>query len=295
MATLTIFANFCINDEERFLRMQDSFRSMKDINASKWVINVRGKFKFKTLFFLHEYLQERLVPYMLESEKGWFHDTKIMLPSINSDYVFFWVEDHINLVDVAKYQDILNEMKKSDSEYICYSWWFSGQPLEIYKEVKKIELKNIFTFTLDEKMNRSIHKAYVISMVGIFSEMLFKKIIIKPPLLRWYPKQTPLDFEKGANGSDWLPIRYAIPKYELFACIDDGGDEYSLQGRGLYPKRETRPISKPIEVPDPKWRIVFRTKIKKYIPAFIYEKLIRRTVVFLNRVKRHINLVRKGM
>ncbi|WP_157834490.1 hypothetical protein [Candidatus Ruthturnera calyptogenae] len=49
--TLTIFANFRINNEERYQRMKDSFESFKDIKAQKWVINVRGSYKLKTIFF----------------------------------------------------------------------------------------------------------------------------------------------------------------------------------------------------------------------------------------------------
>ncbi len=49
MTTLTIFANYFINDEERFLRLKDSFWSFKDVNPLKWVINVRGKYKSEVL------------------------------------------------------------------------------------------------------------------------------------------------------------------------------------------------------------------------------------------------------
>ena len=37
----------------------------------------------------------------------------------------------------------------------------------------------------------------------------------------------------------------SIPKFELFACLDDDNsvDGYSLQSRGLYPKREIRKVA----------------------------------------------------
>ena len=41
--SLTVFSNFRINDEERLIRLKDSFYSFKDICAEKWVINIRGK------------------------------------------------------------------------------------------------------------------------------------------------------------------------------------------------------------------------------------------------------------
>ncbi|MFZ2303672.1 MAG: hypothetical protein WAV98_02680 [Minisyncoccia bacterium] len=296
MTTLTIFANFYINDEERLLRMKDSFVSFKDIHAEKWVVNIRGRFKEEAMFFLKKYLNEKLISYSLESKKGWFHDTKQMLKDIESDYVFLWLEDHINMIDVRKYQEILDEMEQCNSEYLHYSFFRSedfGTPSEIYKNIEKTELKNTYTFVLDKEKNRLVRGSYVISILGFFSKELFKKIITRPPLLRWYPKQTPLDFEKGDGEPDWLPLNYAISKYELFACIDDG--DSSLQARGLYPKRVIRPNHKPIVVQDAEWRIFFRTKIKKYIPALLYEKTIRRIVIFFRRLKRHLELVSKGM
>ncbi len=49
--SLTIFANFRINDSEVLQRMKDSFLSFKDIDSKQWLINVRGKYKLQALFF----------------------------------------------------------------------------------------------------------------------------------------------------------------------------------------------------------------------------------------------------
>ena len=108
--SLTIFANFKIDNEERYLRMKDSFISFKDISAEKWVINIRGSYKSDTFDFLEEHLGEKLYHYDLQSSNGWFHDTRVMLKDINSDYIFFWIEDHINMADVTIYDNILKDM-----------------------------------------------------------------------------------------------------------------------------------------------------------------------------------------
>ena len=43
-------------------------------------------------------------------------------------------------------------------------------------------------------------------------------------------RKTPFDFEKH-HDTHWLPLRMSIPKFELFACLDDDNsvDGYSLQ------------------------------------------------------------------
>ena len=55
--SLVIFANFRIDNKERYLRMQDSFFSFKDISAEKWVIIIRGSYKEQTMNFLQEHFQ----------------------------------------------------------------------------------------------------------------------------------------------------------------------------------------------------------------------------------------------
>ena len=111
MTKLTIFANFRIDNNERYLRMKDSFFSFKDISSDQWVINVRGKYKEKTLAFLKQHLGEKLHSFELDSPQGWFCDSRKMLEIINGDYVFFWIEDHINQVNIEKFDQILLEMK----------------------------------------------------------------------------------------------------------------------------------------------------------------------------------------
>jgi hypothetical protein len=61
--------------------------------------------------------------------------------------------------------------------------------------------------------------------------------------LRKYPPETPFEMEKDQERVDILPFVLALPRQELFACIDDDLNEtgYSLIDRGLYV--ETEPVS----------------------------------------------------
>lgn len=64
----------------------------------------------------------------------------------------------------------------------------------------------------------------------IINKFLFHK-------LRYFPKETPFDLEKGPDRTDMLPYTIALPKQELFACIDDDLNTpgYQLIKRGKYP------------------------------------------------------------
>lgn len=54
--------------------------------------------------------------------------------------------------------------------------------------------------------------------------------------IRKYPKNTPFEMEKDPERYDMLPLHFALPRQELFACIDDNINEegYSLIERGIY-------------------------------------------------------------
>lgn len=272
--TLSIFANFFINDEERFLRLKDSFLSFKDISAQKWIINARGKYKLDVLFFLHDHLGEKLSAHVLESKKGWFHDSRILSKEIDTDFVLFWIEDHINMVDVKKYDEILDEMKQYKVDVLPYSW-FSRRKLDTkYKGINNHIGKNIGFFLYDVHTHFIIEKnieggSYIIGCTSIFSMSLFKKIINNnDPILKRWPKKTPFDFEKGPKDTHWLPFVQGIPKYELFASIDDDVHAYeyeglSLQTRGLYSKRVTR--TKELEIRK-RTKNIFLTTYKAIVP-----------------------------
>ena len=80
-------------------------------------------------------------------------------------------------------------------------------------------------------------------MNGIFHKNLFSRILhSKKPYLRRWPKITPFDFEKRWDDTWILPILIGVPKFEMFAPIDDD-NQYpgsSLFSRGLYPIRISR-------------------------------------------------------
>ena len=264
--------------------MRDSFLSFKDIDAQRWVINVRGKYNFETLFFLHDHLGDKLSAHVLEGRKGWFNDTRQLLEEIDTDYVLFWVEDHLNLVDVLIYDGILKEMAESKSEYLNYTWWFLGHSPKVYDGIPKREYGHIKAFVLDTNNAKNLslfgRLPYLISIPSIFSTKLFKKIACKKdPIFRRWPKETPFDFEKKGTDYHWLPINMAISKAELFACIDDdqGIPGYSLQSRGLYPQRVTRKE----ERQDIRHVGVTRKIARKILPKFI-RKFIRTLLLRLS-------------
>ena len=252
-ASLTIFANFRIDSEERLLRMKDSFNSFQKANIEKWVVNARGPLKKEAIEFLRENLGHNLVAYELETGKGWFHDTNMMLPSITSGLVMFWIEDHIFMQTIADFNRVIQELYEASVDYFQYSWLANGLLPAQFSNLKYEETENFLflDYGVNENMVRQQRSKelyggreyYIISMCGIFTLDIFKKILSKrDPFYRRWPKETPFDFEKRSCDIHWLPMRIAVPKGEFFAPIDDDNkvEGSSLQSRGLYPIRVER-------------------------------------------------------
>ena len=220
--------------------MKNSFNSFKDIQADKWVVNVRGSYNLKTILFLNKNLGEKLNSHMLNSKKGWMYDTQMLLPEINSEYVLFWIEDHINMEKVETYRDILKEIKEYSVDHLIYSWWHETTK-NTYQAVDQLKGKNLKIYDMNLEsvniINKDIGKFfYIVTMQSITNVNFFKKIINTNILLKRWPKNTPFDFEKNSKDISILPFRTSIPRMELFANIDDDHDNpgYSLISRGLY-------------------------------------------------------------
>ncbi len=130
-------------------------------------------------------------------------------------------------------------------------------------------------------INTPSYPFYIISMMGIFKTEFFKKLLIDDTKMfpfswtiklrtyltklqsmgkiknieqasnnlnklfrykfRRFPEYTPFNLEKDQTRTDILPLKIALPKRELFACIDDDltFPGYSLISRGLYKRTQS--------------------------------------------------------
>ena len=251
--SITIFGNIFINDKLKLEMLKISFSSFNNSKIEKWVLNIRGKFKSETKDFLMKNIKQKKIFFELESDKGWFYDSRLMSKEINSEYVFNWIEDHVNLQNSEYFNSIINELKEIEGEYLMYSMFFFGEQLESYKKLKIFETNNLiylnydlnnhyqrineidYSKTINDKANRVRNKLaaskYIISMPSILKTDLFKNILKNKDLIfkRW-PINTPFDFEKRLDDISWLPLKVAFAKEEFFATIDDnhGFRGYSL-------------------------------------------------------------------
>lgn len=243
--SLSIISNFRIDEEERFLRMKDSFNSFSSIDSDNWVINIRGKYKEEAALFLKNKLGKKLSLTFLDSKNDWSKDSLSVFSNIKSDYVLYWVEDHLNLVKPQIFSNLIEEMRLTGSKILHYSWWGYYKKVAPYRDLIKVNKKELLTtysiLRSDvKKVVRYEKDNYIISLCGIMETNFFLDILkSKKPFPNRWPKSTPFNFEKRITDKSFLPIKISIPNFELFASIDDdiSGVKTSLISRELYPNR----------------------------------------------------------
>ena len=156
LGELTIFANFFINTEERFLRMKDSFKSMSKITVDYWVINIRGMYSDEAILFFNSNL-DNVFLFSLDSG-NWFYDSLQISVHIRTKYILTWLEDTICLNPIAVNQTV-SEMSKNDVDILNVTYWCDGHMKRSYQHVTDMHYgTNIDFFDHTTKNNCEVQK-----------------------------------------------------------------------------------------------------------------------------------------
>ena len=251
MEKFTVFANFNIDGEERFLRMQDSFFSFYKSNILEWHINVSGDYKEKVKKFLEKNILQNINVYFLESAEGWIFDSKKICSNIRSNIVFLWIEDHICIKNFSIINLVVQEMQQNNIQYTSYTFFHKGKNLKplISIEHEKKKYLSYFEYNTDnykkieEFFKRTnLRPDYLISACSFIDINLLKKNFHLSEKKKKYNKMLPFNFEKSFFENAILPFKNGILNEELFVSIDDDHKEegYSLISRNLYPNRVSK-------------------------------------------------------
>jgi hypothetical protein len=288
---ITVFANFYIDTEERFLRLKDSFFALNNEAIDQWVINVRGCYSQDVLIFLRTQLGQLLFATEFNTDDGWLQDSLRVLAKVKNQYLFFWIEDHLFLGSNREFENLVNDIYASDIDYIGYSWFGRGKFLEEFDGIPKVGFDTlcalIYSINVNKKrqqnsLNSINTNSYIISCCGIFKREFFKKLLtMRRPILPRWSKFTPFNFEKRWDDVFILPINYGILKRELFASIDDDNKHPGscLIARGLYPERIERLQllkirEKSIDEQSKSFLRVYAKKIPLLVSAYLLAKRI---------------------
>lgn len=299
LTTLTIFANFYIDNEERLQRMKDSFNSFKKIQPLEWIINIRGSYKYKAGEYLKDNISQNISINYLNSIFGWNYDTRKLFKNINGEYILNWIEDHILISEPNLLNNCILEMKNYNIDQLWYSWFNTS----VMKDILIVDELHHGKFITSRKLNslscakirefrkkNGFEKDFCsVSAQSIIKKTFFKKILFSnKPFFKRYPRKTPHDFEKRSKDEITEEIIHAFPNQELFVSIDDdfSCDGYSLISRGLYPNRMSRKEIAFLENPS----TPLRKKIKNIIPK-IFLPIVIKFIGYLYRLFYTLNIV----
>jgi 6-phospho-3-hexuloisomerase len=187
-----------------------------------------------------EELDKKNIDYLPYS---WWHFGKFREAFDKSGHLRIGSEiDHLHLTQ-SRWQRIL----KKEHEYYLISMCgiFKRQFLEQLLSGKLQTFPIEFTYFV-------FFTARLLSKVGIkLDEQKYFQDVnrLLDYKLRKYDVSTPFELEKGPERVDILPLNYAIPKYELFACIDDdlGVANYQLQKRKNFSRKSSLNIKNDIK------------------------------------------------
>lgn len=279
MKKFTVFANFFIDTEERFLRLKDSFFSFKDANINEWIINIRGQYKERVKEFLKNNIKKKLKIFFLESQDGWIEDSIKITQNIETKIIFIWIEDHICVQPFSKINQIVKEMEENEIDHLVYSFFHKGGFLKPLEVINFKKTQNISYFLYNKENHNKIKEwfglkksipNYLITVVSFMSLDLFKKNLYNSKSKKKYNKMIPFNFEKNFFEDSILPFNNGILNEELFVSIDDdhGEEGYSLISRRKYPCRVSK--KELDQIRDEKNEIFHRGRLKEKIKKLIF-------------------------
>lgn len=287
MKKISVFANFFIDNQERLDILKLSFNSFKKANIENWVINIRGQKKIDTKNFLNKNIKKSKIKiFFYEDKKGWLYDSLKISKFLRSQYVFFWVEDHVCIGGYKYFNNVINSLFNYKIDYLPYSWFFFGNNIKsfdtqnlysnkyiLYKNYNKIDHKKRLQYANKKKLK---YDQYIISACSIIKKNIFIKLLSKKD--RFFYKWSnflPFNFEKDQADMHWLPYKIGILKNELFAALDD---DLGVKGYSLISRKFFKTTS--IQVKNKK---IIKKKIKKNSILklkFLVKKLINRIYVY---------------
>jgi hypothetical protein len=242
----TFVFNVRINNEERFRRLIHAVNSIPKIHLLNFSIRIRGNLKnvdFRVRHPSHLYFGS--------TWKEWNLDVIEQVVATPSDYYILMQEDHMLKMTGENFTDLLNEIEAYSVDYLPLS--FHPHYEAFVKDLKRIfplnrPKKGLSVWDLNKQnyfRSNLKNRNYPLNLIGVYKKELLLRLLTRSrPFYKQYSIQTPFNFEQNPDESWFLPIRWAYPASEVFACVDDdhGIQGYSLISRGEYKSNVERVV-----------------------------------------------------
>lgn len=240
---VALLLNVRINELHKFERLKLLILSLTNMDGLFFSIRIRGDYSADFAIFEREHLR-RVKKQIIYGETylSWQANTLEQVQNLGQDYFILLNEDHQLVTDLDLLEQFLHECISERVGAAQLSWFphyshlrkqLDGAPSNALNRIAA--MKNI-----DESWWKSLQpqdKIHIISLIGLYQrDTLIELLSNWRPFIKKYSFQAPFNFERSPQESWYLPLNFALPRQELFACIDDDMKipGYSLIARGVF-------------------------------------------------------------
>lgn len=229
--------NVRINRKERFQRL----KSVLHYLGPTEIISARIRGQFGQDPVLQEFGNfEHIDLFSRSTFQEWKLDTLEQVSKIDCKFFVLLQEDHLPMVPRERLLEILGQCTLNAVDFMPLS--FFPQYRRYANHINQVrvpgfENSDLSIWELDKLLTGQIAQTvdnYPVNLIGFFSKRLLMQILLtERPFVKNYSIEAPFDFEQKHYETWYLPIRWALPKLEIFACVDDdhGIPGYSLSTR----------------------------------------------------------------
>ena len=284
--SITIIYNVRLDSEYRVNRFCKSIELLENIDGLHFSVRIRGLQANTAEIWLKNLVKRKILKNFVIMSGSTYNNWKLdcleqIFRSKSQTYILAQ-EDHFLIADVENFRSAIVDFQETKSDYLALSffrnysefvhstqWTAQGTTKNLrYWDVSKASWQNL----MPEK------KMYLVNLLGAFTyDFLYKILVSEKPFIKYFDVNHPYDFEQRPSENWYLAMRFAIPNFEIFACVDDnhGYDGTSLISRGIVDKDTTRVIEHH-EYSNP---FNFKNKLGVRIFEFIFMKFLLK---FLN-------------
>ena len=240
--------NVRINHKERFQRLGSIFHYLGPAE----IISARIRGQFAQDLMLQEFeLFENFELFPGSTFQEWKLDLLEQVSKADCGSFVLLQEDHLPMVTHERLTDIFRQCAMNSVDFMPLS--FFPQYFPFAEHIKQIQVPDFENSDLSVwKFNKEVLSQipttvgnYPVNLVGYFSKRLLVRILLtERPFFKNYSIESPFDFEQKRHETWYLPIKWAFPRVELFACVDDdhGIPGYSLSSRGISEEAREREV-----------------------------------------------------
>lgn len=285
MLKFSIYGNILIDSVSKLQLAVSNLKKLVSETGLTAIIRVRGRF---ALQFANSFNNNKQIQVMRGEEFSlWRNQTVFDLDNICTPYILLFLEDHIFVGNQQLFKNQLELVVRHDVDLFQYSWfpqyqaWRNCDVFTKGDSVKEnIVWADITQETLEELKKTELR--WVVSMTSVFKkEVLIDLLKMSRPIIKKTNPRAPFDVEKSPNHTFYLPLRLALPKQEIFVCVDDDNTipNSSAISRGIVKNvienREVRHHStnSPIQFVNRLSKIPIISQLKENIPISMRRKI----------------------